>query len=308
MKEVTGFSFRRAVRWMLLLACFAQGALAGAYRYKDDSGNWVYTDRPPHADQASEVVTLPPPIASPRIAVEARSEAGRVVMLAVNECSCPVEFAIRVAAPDGERNARKVVAARARETLIDLPMPPGEAEIGFEYGYVIGDPGAMHAPTQPYRAPFAVAQSFRVTQAPPDAVTHKDPASSNAIDIAMPVGTGVHAAREGVVINVAHKFFRHGLENDKRDEANFVQIQHADGTNALYAHLQMDTVRVKPGQRVLRGEYIANSGNTGYSSGPHLHFVVLRNTGMRSESVPVSFEGAGGVAQTPGTGQVLTAY
>ncbi len=92
------------------------------------------------------------------------------------------------------------------------------------------------------------------------------------------------------------------------DEANFVQIMHDDGTYAIYAHLQLDTVRVKPGQRVARGEYIANSGNTGFSSGPHLHFAVLRNVGLRSESVPVTFAGPGGVGVTPRSGQALTAY
>ena len=55
-------------------------------------------------------------------------------------------------------------------------------------------------------------------------------------------------------------------------EANFVQVLHDDGTTAVYAHLQLDTVRVRPGQQVVRGEFIANSGNTGFSTGPHLHW------------------------------------
>jgi len=76
----------------------------------------------------------------------------------------------------------------------------------------------------------------------------------------------------------------------------------------VYAHLQMNTVRVRPGQRVQRGEYLANSGNTGFSSGPHLHFVVLRNAGLRSESVPVTFAGPGGAAVSPRSGRSLTAY
>ena len=87
------------------------------------------------------------------------------------------------------------------------------------------------------------------------------------------------------------------------NEANFVQVLHDDGTYAIYAHLQLDTMRVRPGQRVARGEYIANSGNTGFSSGPHLHFVVVRNAGLRSESVPVTFAGPGGASVTPRTGR-----
>ncbi|HEX6572085.1 MAG TPA: M23 family metallopeptidase, partial [Steroidobacteraceae bacterium] len=80
------------------------------------------------------------------------------------------------------------------------------------------------------------------------------------------------------------------------------------GTYAIYAHLQLDTVRVRPGQRVGRGEYIANSGNTGFSSGPHLHFVVLRNVGLRSESLPVTFAGVGGTVVAARSGEMLAAF
>jgi murein DD-endopeptidase MepM/ murein hydrolase activator NlpD len=173
---------------------------------------------------------------------------------------------------------------------------------------VVGEPNVVHRPTAPYRAPFALAQSFRVTQAPPDAVTHTDAASRNAVDIAMPVGTAVYAAREGLVINVARDHFRSGLQLAAMSEANFVQILHDDGTYAIYAHLQLDTVRVRPGQRIDRGEYIANSGNTGFSSGPHLHFVVLRNVGLRSEWIPVAVAGSGGTAIAPRSGQRLAAW
>jgi len=296
----------------LTAACAAFAALAvdaQAYRYKDDNGNWVYTDRPPPSSQPAETMRLKAGAASPRIVVEPRSSGGGVAMVAVNECRCTVEFGIRTTGGDGrERITKAVVPGRSEQVLLEVPAPPGTGAIAFDYGYVIGEPGATHAPPGPYRAPFALAQSFQVTQAPPDAVTHVDPASRNAIDIAMPVGTAVHAARDGVVINVAHKFFRGGLQIERRDEANFVQVLHDDGTNAVYAHLQMDTIRVRPGQRVQRGEYIANSGNTGYSGGPHLHFVVLRNAGLKSESVPVTFAGPGGASVVPHSGRDLTAY
>ena len=96
----------------------------------------------------------------------------------------------------------------------------------------------------------------------------------------MPVGSAVHAAREGVVINVAHRFFRGGTTQEVRDEANFVQILHDDGTTAVYAHLQPNGLRVRSGQRVQAGQPIGLSGNTGYSTAPHLHFVVQLNRGM----------------------------
>jgi murein DD-endopeptidase MepM/ murein hydrolase activator NlpD len=242
------------------------------------------------------------------MAVQPRSAADGITLVAINQSVGTVEFAVKAQTAAGQKLGQAAVPPKSEAVLLELPAADGPAEVRYEYGYVVGKPGSEHRPRQPYRAPFAVAQNFLVSQAPPDAITHVDAASRNAVDIAMPVGSAVHAAREGIVLNVAARHYRSGLQPQNMDEANFVQVLHEDGTYAIYAHLQLDTVRVKPGQRVARGEYIANSGNTGFSSGPHLHFVVLRNAGMRSESIPVTFAGAGGTGITPRSGRELTAY
>ena len=113
---------------------------------------------------------------------------------------------------------------------------------------------------------------------------------------------------EGTVINVRHDSFRGAADPAMLDQANIVEILHDDGTIGLYAHLHWESIRVQPGQSVRRGQYIADSGSTGLSSGPHLHFAVIRNAGMHAESVPVQFAGAGGATITPQTGMLLTAY
>ena len=298
-----------AVAAVIVVLAAVNLADAAAYRYKDETGQWVYTDRPPAPGRAAESLALPGSgAASPKMVVEPRSTANGVALVAVNQCRCTVEFAVKAQTQQGDQTARTVVAEQSEAVLLDIGAAAGPSEVRYAYGYIVGEPGAEHRPAVPYRAPFALARRFNVTQAPPDAVTHADAASRNAIDVAMPVGTAVHAAREGLVINVAQRHFRGGLQLKNIDEANFVQVLHDDGTYAIYAHLQLDTVRVRPGQRVARGEYIANSGNTGFSSGPHLHFVVLRNAGMRSESVPVTFAGPGGSTVTARSGQALTAY
>jgi murein DD-endopeptidase MepM/ murein hydrolase activator NlpD len=92
------------------------------------------------------------------------------------------------------------------------------------------------------------------------------------------------------------------------DQANMVAVLHDDGTIALYGHLHWDSIQVHIGQHVDRGQALGNSGSTGFSTGPHLHFVVMRNDGVTDQSVPVTFAGPSGVPVTPTTGMKLTAY
>ncbi|MGH8335412.1 MAG: M23 family metallopeptidase, partial [Gammaproteobacteria bacterium] len=70
---------------------------------------------------------------------------------------------------------------------------------------------------------------------------------------------------------------------------NFVRVLHDDGTMGVYLHLKQGSVSVREGQRVAVGSPLALSGNTGNSSGPHLHFVVQRNTGEGLVSIPYQF-------------------
>jgi murein DD-endopeptidase MepM/ murein hydrolase activator NlpD len=135
-----------------------------------------------------------------------------------------------------------------------------------------------------------------------------DAASAYAVDIEMPVGTQIYAARSGTVIEVASQFFEASNDPKRAARANVVRILHADGTMALYAHLNWDSIRVRPGQIVERGEYIADSGNTGFSTGPHLHFAVIRNGGLRQESLPVQFVRPSGGAAAAVTGEMLAAH
>jgi len=68
-----------------------------------------------------------------------------------------------------------------------------------------------------------------------------------------------------------------------------VRIEHDDGTHSAYLHLSRGSVRVKPGQRVEVGTLLGKSGNTGRSTGPHLHFVVQKPYGAAMVSIPFRF-------------------
>ncbi len=91
----------------------------------------------------------------------------------------------------------------------------------------------------------------------------------SGMDIAVPKGTAVEAAAPGIVA-----WARTG-----RDYGNYVMIIHANGLATLYAH--MSRLDVVQDQYVARGDVIGLSGNTGFSTGPHLHFEV------REDGIPV---------------------
>lgn len=90
---------------------------------------------------------------------------------------------------------------------------------------------------------------------------------NDGINIAAPRGTPVHAAENGVVVYAG---------NQLRGFGNLLLIRHADGWVTAYAH--NDTLLVKKGEQVKRGQVIARVGSTGNVSSPQLHFELRKGT------------------------------
>ncbi|HEX6997414.1 MAG TPA: M23 family metallopeptidase [Gammaproteobacteria bacterium] len=311
---------RAAAALCAALAVAAAPADAGAqprlYKYRDASGVRVYSDRPPEGVREFEEATLERQREPTEVRVFRRVADDGEWLVAQNTYFAPVQIAYRLAsmrnvAPDTPQRGLEVLPPRSEtDLLLVRPADPAQPmEFEYRFRFLLGDPRAVHAPTRPYRLPYALASAFHVSQAFPSIITHVSPESRHAFDFEMPVGTAVHAAREGVVIEVASDYFDAGLDPaTDGPRANIVRILHDDGTMALYAHLNWNSIRVVPGQRVERGESIADSGNTGFSTGPHLHFVVQRNADGRMESVPVEFAGPGGAPVEVHTGDRPVAY
>ena len=161
-----------------------------------------------------------------------------------------------------------------------LARRDADATLQLKLLAVPGLPGAM-ADDVIYRFPLRLPQ-VRVGQLPEGTFSHADAENRQAIDFAAPVGTPVVAARAGTVMQAEGRF----ADTGQLDQANLVRILHADGSMAVYAHLQRGSLSVVPGQPVEAGQLIARSGNSGWSTGPHLHFAVQVNRGLRLESVP----------------------
>lgn len=173
---------------------------------------------------------------------------------------------------------------------------------------------ACAAPETLYRLPWTDGRSFMFTQVPGGRITtHFTKATLHAIDIAMPVGVAVVAARDGTVEALEAQHGASAEEEPLTYEGNFVRVRHADGTAATYAHLEYLGVAVAVGQAVRAGQVLGYSGATGDAREPHLHFVVTRtvrnSSGWQEEiSLPVVFHvGVPPLAFAPRPALVATA-
>lgn len=298
-----------------MLLCCSVAHAQDIYQGLNADGTPSYSDRPQSGSSTEVVRSRPGPGAALGIDLYERSREDGSVLVAVNRFYGPVQIAVYLSAADYAAGAQPlhglpVLPPRSETELGRVPdvaqHAPGQ---GYHLLHIPGDPRARHAPAQPYRLPYAVASHHAVSQAYPERITHSDASSEHAIDFEMPVGTGVHAAREGIVMEVAGDYFRSVTDpGEGAAPANLVRILHDDGTMAVYAHLSVHSIRVAPGQRIARGERIADSGNTGFSTGPHLHFVVQRNRGGAIFSVPVQFAALDGSPIDVHSGDEPTAY
>ncbi len=85
------------------------------------------------------------------------------------------------------------------------------------------------------------------------------------VDWAAPIGTPIVAAGTGVIEEAGHK----------GQYGNYIRIRHANGYQTAYAHMSRFAPGVAPGVKVRQNQVIGYSGNTGFSTGPHLHYEVL---------------------------------
>jgi murein DD-endopeptidase MepM/ murein hydrolase activator NlpD len=121
-----------------------------------------------------------------------------------------------------------------------------------------------------YELPFRKGDKYKIVQGYGGLFSHRHIA---ALDFEMPVGTPVHAARGGIIYSYKDNSDEGGIFSKYKNKANYIIIQHDDGSFGCYWHLQKNGVLVKKGN-VKKGQQIGISGATGLVLRPHLHFSV----------------------------------
>ena len=285
-------------RWqglLILLLISTTVAAKTLYKYQDDQGRWYFTDQAPVTQHKVEVRHLKP-APKQRVRLEKTGSPNNPAFYLINQYPGPIEVAVDwdqqadlVASPALPQ--RFVIEPGKSDTLFSINAVDQTTSQSFalQYQYVVGRPLPHYTSQTPYFPPLAPGSRFRVTQAFGGEYSHHDAQNRYAVDIMMPINTPIHAARTGTVLEVENDYFKNGMQQAYANKANSILILHEDESMAVYAHLALEKAQVYPGLQVKAGDLIGYSGNTGYSSGPHLHFAVQINQGMALRSVPFQF-------------------
>lgn len=225
-----------------------------------------------------------------------------------NTCAVPVSIKLSLTLDN--------VSVKGPSTLIELspfvsvvgptftPKDPKSAwKYNWTYRYNFGVVGREPS-SQPFALPWAIGESRKTGQSFGGERSHFGE-DFYAVDFAMEEGTPIHAARPGLVCYVRDHYREGGWRPELRDKDNHVMIAHEDGTMSRYLHLRENGAEVELGQWVEAGELIGYSGNVGFSSGPHLHFDVVRlGSDLITRTVPFQFL-SHGVVVTPREEMIL---
>lgn len=291
---------------------------AELYRYQDSNGRWVFgdkkslSDRPKNLNSEAEKITIKDQRklhAKPIMELTRQDKllANRLWILK-NPLPVSVQHWIAI---KGQKGFVKSLLAQPFEDKyltasdMDLDLSVGNKskinQTKFKHYYLLGEP--VKAPTQVLvTPPYGKNKRFRISQGFKGRFSHFGRGNRFAVDIAMPVGEKVRAVKAGIVADGRDDFSVGGAANYFLDKANHVTIMHDDGTYGIYAHILYGSMAVAIGKRVRAGDVLARIGSTGYSTGPHLHFVMRYNSGKGAYSVPFKFQTKQG-AKTPKQGE-----
>jgi len=247
------------------------------------------------------------------IRIDSIEDNGAVELSATNSRNVPITVTLKTWAKNISENRSKAVTEtippNESQLLIVLNQTDanGKPRYGFDCEWTIGSIDATHDEDLLYRLPYETGKSYRVLQGYGSRLSHTG-REEYTVDFNMHEGTPVHAARGGIVARTEGSHSKGCWKNGCGKYANFIVIAHDDWTTGEYYHLQKDGVLVEVGDRVVAGQRIGLSGNTGNSTMPHLHFGVYRAAPWgKYQSIPVQFSSIDGIVRKPRRGSLYQA-
>jgi murein DD-endopeptidase MepM/ murein hydrolase activator NlpD len=247
------------------------------------------------------------------ICIQTAEADGRHGLLAKNSSPVPVTFSVQFNSGkyiiNGPAHLTRTLAAG---DSILLPVVERDDGVGgnrraYRCQWTVGNMNAVHDETQVYLLPYESGRSYRVLQGFDSRFSHTG-TEQFAVDFKMSEGTPVHAARSGIVAQTEESNSIGCWSDECAGYANYIVILHDDETTGEYYHLQRHGVLVKAGERIVAGQKIGLSGNTGHSALPHLHFGIYRAIeNGREQSVPFRFLSADGIVDQPRRGGMYVA-
>lgn len=281
------------------------------YKHVDENGIVHYSDKPPKNTDDFESWQVRVEDSEHQLKIINRGTKKAPRYYAINPYHGPIEVHLSFvnrhnvkAEPSWPRN----YLIPANSELFLSAIKPINSKQSWSFRYQVksdlGDPSAVHQDDFAYALPFPANRHYLLTQGFNGKYSHQHEQSRYAVDIAMPEGSEVLAARGGVVMDIANDFYGGGATAKNISRANYVRVLHSDGSMALYAHLQLESVKVAKGQKVKKGQLLGLSGSTGYSTGPHLHFAIQVNSGLKLQSVPFKWQDKTGHLVSPRVGTI----
>jgi murein DD-endopeptidase MepM/ murein hydrolase activator NlpD len=221
-----------------------------------------------------------------------------ILLLAKNVYPCPfyIKQEVVKAADKIKADSSFLLLSDSQKVITAFPASdfPDSLEVLGDYvdfETIMGNPFESKPDSHAYCLPYPIKEKHRVIQGYEGRFSHRSEWSRYAIDFAMNIGDSICAARSGLVCWVVEHNNEGGRDRSYLSKANTVIVYHEDGTFAHYAHLCQDGALVEVGDTVKQGQVIALSGNTGFTTRPHLHFVVRKSTLDGLKAIPTAIIG-----------------
>lgn len=171
---------------------------------------------------------------------------------------------------------------------------PNTEKFNYYFNTNLGDPDKQIIENK-LTLPFPKGKKYVVTQGYRDTLSHNTLYNMYALDFNLQVNDTITSADYGIVVGLVKDYKYGGASKvwKENDRSNYITIYHPhSGLYTQYGHLVFNGSLVKIGDRIERGQAIGLSGNTGFSTGPHLHFnVLVPKKGLGLVSIPAVFEG-----------------